>query len=407
MNNPVTTGWRRILELQKRIQAMDLSGALIHKGENIYYYSGVFPNEPSFILVPAEGEPELIVAKASYQEATLDSLLPVVAGELDIAHTARERLLALGCLRAEGETAGARALSYMLSKPIGVEFDYLPLGLLGDLHIKKYRDISPIIWDMRFVKDGGEIEYLKEACRIADAAMAEVAPLIKPGMTEREVSGLIDQMVKAKGADESKARVRSGPNSAKAFTKWMGGQIVEGPLLIDYGARVKGYWSDITRTFYVGKKPTPEFAEIYSLVLDSQRRGLEEMKRDNSIYQVEIKVRQVLAEKNYDQQMIFTAGHAIGLEVHEPPVLSMPPQAVEKEMKLPGWFEGGKGFQALLKQLGDGEGPRFKAGSTFALEPGVYLPQLGIRIEDMILVGEEESQYLSSFPRELEDIILF
>ncbi|MEW6624105.1 MAG: Xaa-Pro peptidase family protein [Bacillota bacterium] len=401
----ISTGWRRVLELQKSIQSGGLSGALIHKPENIYYFSRVFPIEPSFLIVPYQGEPELVVASSSFKEASRDSLLPVTAGELDITRTVRERLLKRGCLVSEKAAPLKRLWHNIQGQHLGVEFDYFNLNLKKYLQAGSCLDITPIINEMRMIKDSSEISCLKEACRIADAAMAETASLIRAGMTEREVSGLMDRFIKARGADESKARVRAGVNSAKAFTRWMGGEVVEGPLLIDYGARVQGYWSDIARTFYVGKNPDPLFEKIYTLVQDAQLKGFEQMLPGKSIYQVEEAIRRVFAAQGYDQKMIYTAGHGIGLEIHEEPILSMPPQYEEEHPEYPSWSQAAKIYQTMVNQGGKEIGPVFARGQTYALEPGIYIEKFGIRIEDMVLIGDNP-ELMSSYPRKLEEVTI-
>ncbi|MEW6661935.1 MAG: M24 family metallopeptidase [Bacillota bacterium] len=405
-NKVLASGWRRILELQKALVSLDLSGGIIHRPENIYYYSGVFPNEPSFVIIPCKGEPELVVARASYHEALRESLIPVIAGDLDICQTVKQRLYLKGCLLKEGDTPLKKVWSSLRAKPLGVEYDFFNPQLKVNLKVEKIADICAAIQEMRMIKDKAEIEYIAEACRIADEAMMEALPLIKPGMTEREVSGLFDRFVKAKGADESKARVRAGKNSAFAFTKWMGGCVVEGPLLIDYGARVKGYWSDITRTFYVGRHPDPRFRDAYNLLHESLKKGFEKMVPGGSIYQVEAAIRQVLSVEGLDQNMIFTAGHGVGLEIHENPVLSLyPEKAAEDGPNFPNWHQGARTYETLVKMSKKDAGPVFQKGQVFALEPGVYLQDIGIRIEDMVLI-DDRPRFLSNFPRALEDVLI-
>lgn len=404
-SSSIYTGWRRVIELQKAIAARGLSGGLIHKPENIYYFSNVFPIEPSFLLVPSEGEPELVVAASSYREASQESLIPVTSGELDIANSVYVRLIDRGLLLKEDEAPLKRAWHKIMGRYLGVEDDYFKVNLYNYFGLSHCESISSEIFQLRNIKDQSEIEFLREASRIADEAMMETAQLIKPGMTEREVSGLMDRFTKAKGADESKARVRSGANSAKAFTRWMGGEILEGPLLIDYGARIKGYWSDIARTFWVGKKPTELFAEIYNIVLDSSNKALAQMVPGNSIYIVEETVRKIFANKGYEEKMIYTAGHAIGLEIHEDPILSLPSQTKEREPKFASDSPAARKYDAFMRNVGEDKGPLFEKGQVFALEPGIYMEDMGIRIEDMVLI-EEKPEYMSTFPRKLDDIII-
>lgn len=405
----ITSGWRRVLNLQQRARAKCLSGVLIHKPENIYYFTSVYPHEPSFLIIPLEGEPELVVARSALVEAERDSLIPVVPGEIDIAASAYARMQEKKVLKSPPDTIFKSMLRKIGESPIGLELDYISAYLFQYFKIRNHMDISPEIDAMRSVKSGFEIEHITDACRIADAAMARTRERITPGMTEREVSGIFDAHAKALGAEESKCRVRSGKNTALAFSRWMDGILDRGPLLIDYGARVKGYWSDITRMFHLGAEPDPFFLEIYHLVLAAQKNALEIMRPGQSIYEPEARIRKTFREKGFEQNMIYTAGHGVGLEIHEAPLLGSPPLKKIKKETQP-TPQANENMQAAIAAMleearGDDDAPVLEYGQIFALEPGLYFPDIGVRVEDMVHISQEPV-LLSTFPTSVEEMII-
>jgi Xaa-Pro aminopeptidase len=396
----IMTGWKRVHKLQEAARQMLLSGILIHNNENIYYFTSVYPHEPSFLIVPAHSEPRLVAAGSVFAEAEKDSLIPVIAGDFDIAETAYQVMLETGVLKLPPSTILKSFIRKIAEPPLGIEQNYLSVFLLERFNIRNHLDISPFIMNLRSKKDSFEIDCIKSSCAIADKSMLEAKKTIRPGLFEKELSAVFDFAAKTMGADETKCRVRSGKNSALAFSRWMDEKLVQGPLLIDYGARVKGYWSDITRMFYLGTEPDSKFLEIYELVLRARNRALEVMEPGKSIYGPETVIREVFREKGYDKNMIYTAGHGIGLEVHEPPVLSLPPAA--------GFDPAGPGpgrESVSTAFSGNREEDVFERGQVFALEPGIYLREMGVRVEDRVYIGEK-STLLSSLSTELEDIVI-
>ena len=421
----IMTGWKRLHSLQETARQLFLSGVLIHNPENIYYFTSVYPHEPSFLIVPPDSEPELVAARSVYAEALKDCLVPVIPGDMDIAETAWQSLLAKKIIRPPAETIMLDFFRKIVQGPLGIEENYLSVYLLKKFHIRSHMDISPVIMEFRSVKDGFEIEHIKKACRIADQSMQEVKKAIRPGISERELSGIFDAKAKSLGADETKCRVRAGENTALPFSRWMDGSLEEGPVLIDYGTRVRGYWSDITRVFYLGE-PSEEFLKLYDIVLEARDKALVTMRQGESLYGPEEVIRTIFREKGYEKNMIYAAGHGIGLEVHETPILTLSPSEQElSDEDLRGVDSGRKSLvreeapdkSDLEKAFGSSssifipvpsgidEGPVFRRNQVFALEPGIYLDNLGVRIEDMVLVGEKPS-LLSSFSTELGDIII-
>lgn len=406
-NTNIMTGWRRILLLQKTAQEYFLSGILLHKPENIFYYTSVFTHEPSFLLVPASGEPELVVSDPAGEEAGNDSLVPVVKGGLDIAGFAYERMLQKKMFKSPPVGPVDSFLRKIGESPLGIELDYMDVFLFQYLEIRNHKNISGEVAAQREIKDSFEIENISRACETADAAMEYARDRIYLGMSEKELSGIFDARAKYLGAEESKCRVRSGANTARSFSRRMEGEVVRGPLLVDYGARVGGYWSDITRMFYLGSEPDSFFLETYNLVLEARKKALECMYPGRSMYGPEAEIKEIFRAGGYLQNMVNTPGHGLGLEVHEQPVLAAPAAKGQNIQETPAWAKDSlaTALSDVLQDKGGDSLPRFRKGQVFALEPGLYFSELGVRIEDVVHISDKP-RFLSTYPASISDLVV-
>ncbi len=424
MTKRIMTGLKRILRMQESARNQMLCGILIHDPKNIFYFTNVYPHEPSFLIVPSESEPELVAPGSVYAEAVKDSLVPVVRGDLDIASTAWDRLLAKKILKPPPKTIFIEIIRKIAQCPLGIEESHLSVNLLNRFKVSNYIDISPVIMEYRSKKDSFEIENITQACQIADRSMEELKKSIRLGLSERELSGIFDARAKFLGADETKCRVRSGKNTALPFSRWMDGELERGPLLIDYGVRVNGYWSDITRMFYLGAEPDSKFLELYDLVLKARSQSLAVMKQGESIYIPEIRIRELFRQSGFEENIVYAAGHGIGLDVHEEPILSMPPkEEMQSELLTQGFgkkpfikarvpekqyagltLDSSRDLPIFMPSYEDEENV-FQRNQVFALEPGIYLESMGVRVEDVILIAEKPTM-LSSFSTELVDIVI-
>ncbi|GAC1434736.1 MAG: hypothetical protein NVSMB51_02610 [Solirubrobacteraceae bacterium] len=143
-------------------------------------------------------------------------------------------------------------------------------------------------------------------------------------------------------------------------------------VTIDMGARLDGYCSDCTRTFAVGE-PDGFAREIYELVARAQQAGLEAVQAGRSGREVDAAAREVIDDAGHGEHFGHGLGHGVGLEIHEAPRLSRLHATTALE-----------------------------AGNIVTVEPGVYVPgRCGVRIEDLLVVGEEEPEILSTFTKQL------
>ena len=229
----------------------------------------------------------------------------------------------------------------------------------------------------RRTKDDGEIARMAEACRIADAALAEVAPLLTAGggpLTEAEVRNRLEIRMRELGADgpSYETIVATGPtNAALPHHRPTHTRIEDGhTVVVDVGALYDGYHSDMTRTYVVGE-PSALQRELYELVLDAQVRGVEAVRAGMSTKELDAVCRDTIAAAGYGDWFTHGTGHGVGLLIHEDP------------------FVGRAGD--LLLQVGD----------VVTVEPGVYREGFGgIRVEDLVVVTSTGCRALTQTPKD-------
>jgi Xaa-Pro dipeptidase len=236
-------------------------------------------------------------------------------------------------------------------------------------------DATQLVGSLRIRKDTDEIFIMHNAVKVAQLALEATLPSIKVGMTEKEIaSELVIQLLRHGSQPEMPFApiVSSGPNSANPHASPSNRKLRTGDLLvIDWGAAMEGYVSDLTRTFAVGQVDN-QYRKIHQVVLEANAAGRAAAQPGVPCANVDITARRVIEQAGYGQYFTHRTGHGIGLEGHEEPYMR------------------GDNLQLL------------EPGMTFTVEPGIYLPgRNGVRIEDNIVITEEGADCLSSMPREL------
>jgi D-alanyl-D-alanine dipeptidase len=234
--------------------------------------------------------------------------------------------------------------------------------------------LSEALPTLRAVKEPEELDALARAAAAADAAFADLLGLRFAGRTEREVAADVREALLAHGHDTVEfTLVASGPNGANPHYEDDSRTIEEGDLVVlDFGGRVDGYYSDITRTVAVGD-PSAEQREVYDVVRAAQQAGVEAVAPGVACEDVDRAARAVIEAAGYGERFIHRTGHGIGAELHEPPYMVA------------------------------GERLPLDPGMTFSVEPGIYLPgRFGVRVEDIVAVTVDGVRRLNEATRDLQ-----
>lgn len=230
---------------------------------------------------------------------------------------------------------------------------------------------------LRACKSQWEIERVRQAAATAAQAFDAIVPLLKPGLTEREVATELDYRLRRLGADRAafETIVATGPNSALPHAQPTDRQLQAGePVLLDFGAQRHGYASDMTRTVHLGAAPA-SFRRLYAAVLEAQQAALEAVRAGVTSADVDEAARAVLSRHKLESLFVHATGHGVGIEVHE------------------------------LPRLGKGERARLREGMVVTIEPGIYVEgYCGIRIEDTVLVTQQGCEVLTQAPKNLLEL---
>ncbi|MEN6300618.1 MAG: aminopeptidase P family protein, partial [Anaerolineaceae bacterium] len=252
-----------------------------------------------------------------------------------------------------------------------LEFNYL----INALPKATIQSAENILSGLRVCKDELEIMAMRKAVAAAQLALQATLPLVKPGITEIDLAAeLTIQLLRHASQPEMAFSpiVSSGPNSANPHALPSERKLSSGDLLvIDWGARLDGYISDLTRTFAIGKVE-PEFSRIAEIVKNANKAGREAANNRGTAADIDQAARQVIENAGYGEYFTHRTGHGIGLESHEEP-----------------YIRGDSSLELL-------------PGMTFTIEPGIYLPERGgVRIEDNILITAQGAECLSTLDRDL------
>lgn len=338
-------------------------------GANLRYLTGLsfhLMERPVIGLFFQSGQPRLLVpelerAKAaaapvelalySYGEAEGDSLKALQAGTAGL----EQRQLAVEPLR----------MRYF-------ELDLLQQCLPAASVVSAGGALRPL----RLNKSEQEMAAMQRAAEIAEQALDETLPLIRIGMSERQLASELSlQLLRAGSEPETPFSpiVASGPNAALPHAVPTDRKLAAGDtLILDWGATHDGYISDITRTFALGELDD-ELRAVHQIVVQANAAGRDAAGPGVSCGAVDAAARAVIDQAGYGEYFIHRTGHGIGMEPHE------------------------------LPNVRAGEATELTPGMAFTVEPGIYLPDRGgVRVEDDLVITEDGSRSLTQLPRELQ-----
>ncbi|MFV0561019.1 MAG: M24 family metallopeptidase [Enterococcus sp.] len=353
----------RIENIRKQLEKMNLDGLLVTNKINRRYLTGFTGS--SGVLAVTKDEVCLIVdgrytEQAKKQAPEIKVIVPPVGTNVfDFWHPIR------------GTKWGIEQATLSYS-------EYLLIKERAEIYQIDLVETINLIEKARIVKSREEQQCIKEAARISDATLMKILPMIQVGISELELANEIDYYSKQIGSQGAafETIVASGKRTALPHAHASKNKISDNSLLmIDFGSIVDGYYSDVTRTFAIGKV-SREVKQSYQHLLAAQKQAVASAKKGTTLRMVDSIVRKSLAEHGLDAYFTHNTGHGIGLSCHEFPAV-------------------GPNTDVLVQEK-----------MVFTVEPGIYIKdQYGIRIEDDILIDENgEPRVLTKFTKEWTEI---
>ena len=346
--------------IQAKLEEYGLDAMLVTSPSNRKYATD-FPSSAGMALVTRQEA--FFYIDSRYIEAAKKSIRGAAVDMVDIQRAYDAKL------NAEIDRLGLKTL--------GVEENAMSMGEYRSWEKKLHAELKPaqkLFTDLRMVKDPEELEQLICAQRIAERALTQVLGIIRPGMTERQVAAELIYRMLREGADgvSFEPIVVTGVKSSMPHGVPGDVEIKNGDFLtMDFGCRLGGYCSDMTRTVAVGSA-TEEMRRVYDTVLRAQTAAIKGAKAGMTGVEVDGIARKVIQDAGYGECFGHGFGHGVGLDVHEAPTA------------------GPSGKEIM------------PANAVISAEPGIYLEgRFGVRIEDVIVLKEDGCEDITLAPKEL------
>lgn len=346
-------------KIAEKLKDKGLDAMLVTSDPGEFYAMG-FHGEGMALITPGK---TWYYTDSRYIEAARNLIPGAEIGQLATGNTYRK--LAAELVKASGVVK------------LGFEDEYMPVS---DYNLwtkdveAEFVPASSLLTDLRMVKDADELAAMREAQRITDEALLEILNFLKPGLTEQEVAARLTYIMARKGAERNSFDpiVACGANGSKPHAVPGPDVIQKGQFVtMDFGCKVGGYCSDMTRTVAVGR-PSEEMELVYNTVLRAQLAGIAAVHAGVIGADVHNAGAKVIADAGYGEYFGHGFGHSLGIEIHENPR-----------------------FSSLWNKP-------IPAGATLSAEPGIYLPgKFGVRIEDVVLVTEEGCIDITRSPKQL------
>ncbi len=360
----------RFDKLNASLRTSDLDAVILNPSPTLKYLTGLsfhLMERPVVLFFARDQTPAIVLPELELQKtASLPYALQVFAyGENPSGwgEVFRKAVQALGL---DGKRIGVEPRNLRL-----LEFQYVSSAAPA----AEFPDAGGALAGLRLRKEPAEVEAMRKAVKIAQSALEATIPLIKMGMTEKELSAeLVMQLLRHGSEPEMPFSpiVSAGPNSANPHASPTERRLQAGDLLVvDWGAAYEGYISDLTRTFAVGEVDA-EYQKIHKVVQEANAAGRAAARAGVPCAEVDKAAREVIEKAGYGKYFTHRTGHGIGMEGHEEPYMR------------------GDNMQML------------ETGMAFTVEPGIYLPgRNGVRIEDNVVVTASGADVLSDMPREM------
>jgi Xaa-Pro aminopeptidase len=361
---PALCHFRRLKACTDKIQRKALDGYLVTNRTDQYYLTGFDGEDGAVLLLP--DRVCLITDGRFKDEVVIDAPWATAVVRTGSLPEAIERLV---------RRYRVRRLGFQ-PELLSVQSHAI---LRRRLRPARLVPLPDLVTQLRLLKDEGEVAALEKAARVAEDAFRTLLRKLRPGMTEIEVAARLEYEMHRRGASGPSfpTIVAEGPNSALPHARPGDRRIrVGSALLIDWGATVDRYRSDLTRVVFIRRIP-PRFRRMYENVLAAQAEAIEAVAPGVRMCDVDARARRLLTRAGMGRQFSHGLGHGVGLDIHEAP--------------------------RLAKKVTD----RLAAGMVVTAEPGVYYPGVGgVRIEDDVLVTEKGHRIMTSLPKELDDMVI-
>ncbi|HET7488247.1 MAG TPA: aminopeptidase P family protein [Acidimicrobiales bacterium] len=354
----------RLPRLRARMAEQDCEALLVTTLANVRYLTGFSGSAALLLVLPDE---LVLSTDGRYQFQSAEQLAAAgVDARIEIGNLPAQKV-AMGAAASGLARLGLEAANVTWAKKRTFASGWFPEAELVPT--------EGLVEGLRRVKDDGEVARVAAAAAIADTALEVVKPLLREGVTEADFALALDHEMRRLGATSTSfdTIVASGPNGAKPHARPSSRRVEPGELVVlDFGAVVDGYCSDMTRTVCVGEPRSVTLARMVEVVADSQRAGVEAVRAGRSAAEVDKVCRDVIADAGWGDAFLHSTGHGVGLDIHEAPAV-----AATSDDTL-------------------------EAGYVVTVEPGVYLADHGgVRIEDTVVVTEDGCRTLTLAPKEL------
>ena len=294
---------------------------------------------------------------------------------------AREEVAGLPTRIAKDAIQGAAAwLARGGARRIGLEAQHVTYATAKSLQERHERVewIAGRRWveELRETKDEAELAAMRKAARLVSQVVGEVLPMLRPGVRESEIAAEIDYRIRrCGGVNAFETIVATGSRAALPHARASQKRIGKNELVVlDLGAILGHYCSDLTRTAYVGKAP-PRIKSWYQAILDAQSAAREHALQGKKAGEADAAARRLLQRRRLARYFVHGTGHGLGLEVHETPRVAKNQRA------------------------------RLKPGMVITIEPGLYFDGVGgMRVEDVLLITEKGNEFLTDAPRALQEL---
>ncbi|MBI4429504.1 MAG: aminopeptidase P family protein [Ignavibacteriales bacterium] len=350
---------RRLQEVRRRLSELRLHAIVVTSLPNVRYLTGFTGSHATCVIT---GSNQFFFSDGRYREQALQEVqgfrVVISSGSLfEAMH--KKRVL-------------------NRNERVGIESQHLSVSGFDALHKlfskTKLVPTLSLVEEIAAVKDNHEIEAIKTAVAVSDKVFARVVKIVRDGVRESDVASEITYLHRSFGADADAFEpiVASGVRGALPHARASHKAIRSGEMVtLDFGCRVLGYHSDLTRTISVGK-PSAEMKKVYDVVREAQQKAIASARGGMRAKSLDSVARKHIVARGYGKHFTHSLGHGLGHEIHELPRLSRLSKDVLKEY------------------------------NVVTIEPGIYIPGVGgVRIEDDVVIRNGSCEVLTKSPKDL------